>query len=105
MRSASQHAVHIDQVVGYFRLNLTPQEACSPLPHYPGVAIYRLKCPPAAFTADEKHAFRIPTGSLVKKDNYIPAIGLTDLGWARKTVTVAVQDFVACIELFGETTG
>jgi hypothetical protein len=49
---------------------------------------------------EEKHAFTIPAGSLIETDNYVPAIGVTDIGWSGKTATVTVQDFIERIELF-----
>jgi hypothetical protein len=58
----------------------------------PGMAIYRLTSPLVAFAPDEKCALTIPKGALIKKDNYMPTIGLTDVGWAHRTVTVAVAD-------------
>jgi hypothetical protein len=66
------------------------------------MAIYRLIGPLAAFAPKDNHALNIPKGSLVKKDSYLPAKGLTDLGWGRKTVMVAVQDFLQVIEPFAE---
>jgi hypothetical protein len=69
-------------------------------PHYSGMAIYRLTSSLVAFAPKEQSALTIPKGSLLKKDNYIPATGLTDVGWARRTVMVAVEDFLENTELF-----
>jgi hypothetical protein len=66
----------------------------------PVMAIYRLTNPIAGFVEKEKQALTIPEGSLIKKDNCIPAAGLTDIGWSGKTVTVAVKDFFERIEPF-----
>jgi hypothetical protein len=69
------------------------------------MAIYRLTSSLAAFAPDEKCALTIPRNSLLKKDNYIPAMGLTDVGWAGKTVTVVVDDFLENSEPFQVSLG
>jgi hypothetical protein len=68
----------------------------------PVMAIYRLVRPLSAFAEDEKFTFNIPTGSLVRKDNYVPAAGLTTIGWGFMSVTVGVQDFLRFVEPFAE---
>jgi len=64
------------------------------------MAIYCLIRPLLALAVDEEPTFTMLAGCLVRKDNYIPACGLTSIGWARKTVTVVAQDLVKCIEPF-----
>jgi hypothetical protein len=64
------------------------------------VSIYRITRPLTAYAVKEKRALTIPAGSLVKKENYVPAVGVTDIDWAHKIVTVAVQDFLQRIEPF-----
>jgi hypothetical protein len=58
------------------------------------MALYRLNTPLVAFAADERRAVTIPAGSLIEKDKFVPSIDLTNVAWAGKTVTVAIQDFL-----------
>jgi len=53
---------------------------------------YQLTKPLVVFEPQKKHAFTIPTGSVVEKDDFLAAVGLIPILWAGKRVTVAVQD-------------
>ena len=54
---------------------------------------YQLTKPLVAFEPDKKHAFTIPAGSIVEKDDFLATVGLIPIMWSGKRVTVSVQDF------------
>ena len=71
---------------------------CKPL-----MPMYRLDSPIVGIPLGSKEPITVPAGSLVEKDSYLKAVGLTVVFIEGKPVTVMAQDFLERAKSVGDS--
>jgi hypothetical protein len=59
----------------------------------------RLISPISGFRAGERTVITIPAGSLVERDSFLAAVGLTVVFWNGRRVTVTIQELAERSEM------